>query len=97
MSIAKQRITDAACRTDQREVSLRLSYTLTFSLFLCLPLFSAKVGKTSLIMSLVSEEFPEVVWMKTCNSVVKATVNEGPCGNISVVIASLPERCTCIF
>uniref|UniRef100_A0A8C5FCR4 Mitochondrial Rho GTPase n=1 Tax=Gadus morhua TaxID=8049 RepID=A0A8C5FCR4_GADMO len=41
--------------------STPLLHTHTSSLFLCLPLFSAKVGKTSLIMSLVSEEFPEVV------------------------------------
>ena len=56
--------------------STPLLHTHTSSLFLCLPLFLAKVGKTSLIMSLVSEEFPEVVWMKICNPVVKATVNK---------------------
>lgn len=36
------------------------------ALYLCLPSSAAKVGKTSLIMSLVSEEFPDVVRIRFC-------------------------------
>lgn len=39
-----------------------LIYTLSLLWDLCL--LAAKVGKTSLIMSLVSEEFPDVVRIK---------------------------------
>lgn len=40
-----------------------------------LPASIAKVGKTSLIMSLVSEEFPEVVWRKLFTSMMPLHVN----------------------
>lgn len=42
-------------------MSLTLSANATFASELLLPPYTAKVGKTSLIMSLVSEEFPDVV------------------------------------
>lgn len=40
-----------------------------------LPASIAKVGKTSLIMSLVSEEFPEVVWRKCLTAMMPLHVS----------------------
>lgn len=50
-------------QADVRECMLRSTKESVSLILNSLPPSTAKVGKTSLIMSLVSEEFPDVVWM----------------------------------